>query len=74
MALPYMPECWARCAVTPVHESGSLQSADAISTLPAKVYAAVLERRLTEYLEANILRAQGQAGLWRDHRCADQMF
>ena len=59
-----MPECWARCAVTPVHKSGSLQSADnfrgiAVGTLLAKVYAAVIERRLTEYLEANNLRAQG---------------
>ena len=72
-------ECWARCAVTPVHKSGSLQSADnyrgiAIGTLPAKVYAAVIERRLNDYLEANNLRAQGQAGFRRDHRCADQMF
>ena len=74
-----VPECWARCAVTPVYKSGSLQSADnyrgiAIGTLPAKVYAAVIERRLTEYLEANNLRAQGQAGFRRNHRCADQMF
>ena len=40
----------------------------------AKMYATLLNSRLTKWAEANDLRAAGQAGFRQDHRCSDHLL
>ena len=45
-----------------------------VSTVLSKLYATVLERRISSWAETNGLRAAGQAGFRRDHRTTDNVF
>ena len=45
----------------------------AVGTVLAKMYATLLNSRLTRWAEANNLRAAGQAGFREDHRCSDHL-
>jgi hypothetical protein len=40
----------------------------------AKLYATILNTRITAWAEENRLRAKGQAGFRKDHRTSDQIF
>ena len=62
-----IPSAWATSTVTPIHKKGDpTDTANyrpvAVGVPLARLYAGVLNSRLTAYLEAQRLRAQGQAG------------
>ncbi len=72
-----LPDYWALCRISPIHKGGDLGDPNnyrgiAVGSLLAKLYASLLNTRLTRWLEDNDLRARGQAGFWADHRTVDQ--
>ncbi len=74
-----LPPAWALCAITPIHKSGPVTDPGnyrgiAVGTVLAKLYATLLNSRLTRWAEANNLRAAGQAGFREDHRCSDHLL
>ena len=74
-----LPPAWALCAITPIHKSGAVAEPGnyrgiAVGTVLAKMYATLLNFRLTCWAEANNLRAAGQAGFREDHRCTDNLL
>lgn len=74
-----LPPAWALCAITPIHKSGPVTDPGnyrgiAVGTVLAKMYATLLNSRLTRWAEANNLRAAGQAGFREDHRCSDHLL
>ena len=74
-----LPPAWALCAITPIHKSGPVTDPGnyrgiAVGTVLAKMYATLLNSRLTRWAEANNLRAAGQAGFRADHRCSDHLL
>ena len=74
-----LPPAWALCAITPIHKSGPVTDPGnyrgiAVGTVLAKMYATLLNSRLTKWAEANDLRAAGQAGFRQDHRCSDHLL
>lgn len=66
-----LPACAAVSSITPIPKpGGDPSSCDslrgiAVGTLPAKAYASILERRVSDYTEAAGARAQGQFGFRR---------
>lgn len=71
-----LPGCWAVSAITPIPKT-DVASAEcsnyrgiAVGTLPAKLYAAALDRRLTGWAEGVGVRAEGQFGFRRKRSCA----
>jgi hypothetical protein len=67
-----IPDSWATSAVTPIYKKGDpVDTANyrpvAVSTPIARLYASVINNRVSPYLEAQGLRAQAQAG-FRAHR------
>lgn len=74
-----LPEAWSTCAVTPIHKGGATTDPGnyrgiAVGSLLGKLFAIMLNSRLTDWLERHNLRARGQAGFRRDHRTADHML
>ena len=74
-----LPATWALCGITPIPKSGDPGDAAnyrgiAVGSLLAKLYASIVNTRLTEWAEVHGLRARGQAGFRRDHRTTDQVF
>ena len=74
-----LPPAWALCAITPIHKSGAVEEPGnyrgiAVGTVLGKMYATLLNFRLTRWAEANNLRAAGQAGFREDHRCTDNLL
>ena len=74
-----LPPAWALCAITPIHKSGPVTDPGnyrgiAVGTVLAKMYATLLNSRLSRWAEANNLRAAGQAGFREDHRCSDHLL
>ena len=74
-----LPPAWALCAITPIHKDGARTEPGnyrgiAVGTVLAKMYATLLNFRLTRWAEANNLRAAGQAGFREDHRCTDNLL
>ena len=67
-AVGKLPLLWSMSAITAVPKSGSnLTVCDgyrgiAVGTLPAKIYASILNNRLAGWSETNALRAEGQFG------------
>ena len=65
--------------ICPIHKKGDPSDPGnyrgiAIITILSKLYASCLESRLSSVLEQNDLRAAGQAGFRKQHRCSDQIF
>ena len=63
----------------PIFKSGDEHHLDnncgiTVSTILSKLYATVLERRISGWAEEHGLRAAGQAGFRRDHRTTDNIF
>ena len=74
-----LPAAWSLCAITPIHKNGAVTEPGnyrgiAVGTVLAKLYATLLNSRLTHWAEANGLRATGQAGFREDHRCSDNLL
>jgi hypothetical protein len=66
-------------AITPILKAGDpLEPGNnrgiAVGTLLAKLYAVLVNKRVTDWAEGAGLRAAGQAGFRKDHRTADQIF
>jgi len=71
-----LPSRWAQSAITPIYKGGAESEPGnyrgiAVGTALAKLYATILNQRLTGWLEANGLRALGQGGNREDHRTTD---
>ena len=74
-----LPPAWALSAITPIHKSGEVTDPGnyrgiAVGTVMARLYASLLNTRLTAWAESKGLRARGQAGFRADHRCSDQLM
>ena len=74
-----LPRPWALCGITPIHKGGDVADPGnyrgiAVGSLLAKLYAAMLNERLSAWAERHGLRARGQAGFRKDHRTTDQVF
>ena len=74
-----LPHSWALSSITPIHKSGdtavpSNYRGIAVGTVLAKLYASMINSRLSRWAECHGLRAQGQAGFREDHRCADHLL
>lgn len=75
-----MPFSWAVGAITPLLKPGGVPSecnsyrGITVGTLMAKLFATMINTRLTKWTEDNCLRAKGQAGFRQDHRTTDQLF
>ena len=65
--------------VFPIHKSGDASDPSnyrgiTVGPVVAKLFAMVLDARITEWTEDNQIRARGQAGFRRDHRTTDNIF
>jgi hypothetical protein len=74
-----LPHSWALCSITPIHKGGDPNDPGtyrgiAVGSLLAKLYASLLNQRLTAWCEKNNLRARGQSGFRKDMRTGDQVF
>ena len=75
-----LPSVWAMSALTPIRKPGADHlrcdgyRGIAVGTLPAKLYAAMLNARITSFAEAAGIRASGQAGFRKGYGCSDQQF
>ena len=70
---------WSLCAITPILKKGAVTDPGnyrgiAVGTVLAKLYASMLNARLTNWAESHGLRAAGQAGFREDHRCSDNLL
>lgn len=78
--LQCLPKAWALGAITPLLKPGgtatdcSCYRGITVGTLFAKLYATIINVRLTKWAEENQLRATGQAGFRKGHRTTDQIF
>jgi hypothetical protein len=74
-----IPKEWNEGVFVRIHKKGDMGKCSNYWTItigPAlgKLYAVVVERRLTPWAEEQGLRARGQAGFRHDHRVADHLF
>ena len=74
-----LPAAWALSALTPVFKSGDTSDPGnyrgiAVGTVVAKLYASLINERLTSWAEEKGLRAEGQAGFREDRRCSDHLL
>lgn len=74
-----LPPSWALSAITPIHKAGDTglpgnYRGIAVGTVLAKLFASLINARLSHWAESNGLRAQGQAGFREDQRCADHLL
>ena len=73
-----LPQVWAMSALVPIWKPGAAHQTPegyrgiAVGTLHAKLYAGMLNDRITAYTEAAGIRATGQAGFRRGFGCSDQ--
>ena len=71
-----LPDFWACSAITPIPKSDADTTQPdghhgiAVGTLPAKLYAAVLDRHIADWAESAGVRAEGQFGFRRRRGCA----
>lgn len=75
-----MPQAWAVGAITPLLKPGGTATdcnsyrGITVGTLIAKLYALLLDIRISKWTEEHGLRAAGQAGFRKAHRTSDQVF
>jgi hypothetical protein len=74
-----LPPSWAVSAITPILKSGDTgvpgnYRGIAVGTVLAKLFARLINSRLTHWAESNGMRAKGQAGFREDHRCSDHLL
>ena len=72
-----VPDDWRKALVVPVHKKGSkLQCKNyrgiSLLSIPGKVYAKILEKRLRNITEDKILEEQG--AFRKKRSCTDQLF
>ena len=74
-----LPQSWTLCAVTPIHKGGDVTDPSnyrgiAVGSLLSKLYATLLDSRLSAWAERHGLRASGQAGFRKTYRTSDQVL
>lgn len=74
-----VPESWCKGVIHPIFKSGDEHDPAnyrgiTVTAVLAKLFAMVLENRLTTWAEAKHVRAAGQAGFRKDYRTVDNMF
>ena len=75
-----LPAQWAISALTPIRKPGADHlrcdgyRGIAVGTLPAKLFASMLQSRFTTHTEAAGIRASGQAGFRPGYGCRDQQL
>ena len=75
----HYPTAWTVGLITPIFKKGDPMCCNnyrgiTVGTTLAKVYATILNHRLSEWTEKYRCRAQAQAGFRKDHRCSDNVF
>ena len=73
------PQCMAAGIIVSIFKSGDDQDPAnyrgiTLGSILGKLYAALLDRRLSSWTELHDLRARGQAGFRTDHRTVDNVF
>ena len=73
------PKKWAYGMIIPIHKKGSKSEPEnyrGIMILPhiLKLFTSLLNKRLVDYLDANIALPQEQVGFRRDYRGSDNLF
>ena len=73
------PHCMTTGIIVSVYKSGDDQDPGnyrgiTLGSVLGKLYAALIDKRLSSWTEANDLRARGQAGFRADHRTTDNVF
>jgi hypothetical protein len=73
------PPEWALGAITPIHKKGDTADPNnyrgiTVGHVLGKLYALVINARLTTWLEARGLRAKGQAGFRQGYRTVENCF
>ena len=75
-----MPESWLKGSINPIYK-GKGQPSDPDSYRPitilsclGKLFTAILNLRITKFIEDNELLRENQAGFRKDYSCADHMF
>lgn len=73
------PESWGIGIIHTLYKSGDVHEPSnyrgiTVGTALSKLYACVLNNRITKWAESNNIRAIGQAGFRDDHRTVDQLF
>ena len=74
-----VPDSWCLGVIHPIFKSGDCNDPSnyrgiTVTSVLAKLFAMVIEARLSNWAETNNLRATGQAGFRKDHRTADNIF
>ena len=74
-----LPPSWAVSAITPIFKSGDIDVPGnyrgiAVGTVLSKLFAKLINSRLTHWAESNGVRAAGQAGFREDYRCSDHLL
>ena len=74
-----VPDSWCKGVIHPIFKSGDENDPSnyrgiTVNAVLAKLFAMVLESRMSVWAEAKQLRASGQAGFRKDYRSVDNMF
>ena len=74
-----VPEHWCMGVIHPIFKSGDPNDPSnyrgiTVTIILAKLFAMILEKRISDWAEGKGLRAAGQAGFRRDHRTTDNLF
>jgi Reverse transcriptase (RNA-dependent DNA polymerase) len=73
------PKDWSAGVICPIFKSGDPADCSnyrgiTVGNILGKLYASVLERRISIWAETKGIRARGQAGFRKDHRTLDNIF
>ena len=73
------PKDWPAGMICPIFKSGDPADCSnyrgiTVGNILGKLYATVLERRISKWAEQKGIRAKGQAGFRKDHRTLDNIF
>ena len=80
VAVGQLPVLWCYSSITPIPKPGkdpkhcNSYRGIAVSTLPAKLYATVLNSRISLWMEANNIRSDAQFGFRPGRSCAQAAF
>ena len=74
-----VPKHWCMGVIHPIFKGGDSNDPDnyrgiTVTTVLAKLFAIVLEPRMSAWAEGKMLRADVQAGVCKDHRTTDHLF
>ena len=74
-----VPQSWCTGVIHPIFKSGDVNDPGnyrgiTVTSVLVKLFAMVLEARMSTWAEQSELRAHGQAGFRKDHRTSDNIF